>query len=105
MMGRRKRYSAELKATVAFGAIRGAETLAQLAAKQRVHRTLINACKTSAIEGLSGVLSGNFEAARAARGGEIEPLHAKIGQLVVEWDFCSGPPVDGHRTEVGDDGI
>lgn len=33
------------------------------------------------------MLSGKVEAAEAAREGEIDQLHAKIGQLVVQRDF------------------
>ena len=42
-----------------------------------------------AIEGLSGVFSGKAEASEGAREGEIDKLHAKIGQLVVERDFLA----------------
>jgi transposase len=87
MTGKRKRYSAEFKARVALDAIRGEQTIAQLAAKHGVHQTMINAWKKQAIEGMSGVFSGKAEAAEAAREGEIDQLHAKIGQLVVERDF------------------
>lgn len=38
MMGKRKRYSAEFKAKVALDAIRGEQTIAQLAAKHGVHQ-------------------------------------------------------------------
>jgi len=86
MMGKRKRYSAEFKAKVALDAIRGEQTIAQLAAKHGIHQTMINAWK-KAIEGMSGVFSGKAEAAEAMREGEIGQLHAKIGQLVVERDF------------------
>ena len=87
MTGKRKRYSAEFKAMVALDAIRGEQTIAQLAAKHGVHQTMINAWKKQAIEGMSGVFSGKAEAVEAARDGEIDQLHAKIGQLVVERDF------------------
>jgi transposase len=87
MTGKRKRYSAEFKAKVALDAIRGEQTIAQLAAKHGVHQTMINAWKKQAIEGMSGVFSGKAEAVEAARDGEIDQLHAKIGQLVVERDF------------------
>jgi transposase len=86
MAGKRTRYSAEFKAKVALEAIRGDLTIAQLVAKHGVHQTLINAWKKQAIEGLSTVFSGKAEAARAD---EVERLHAKIGQLVVERDFLS----------------
>ncbi|MDQ0503593.1 hypothetical protein QOZ94_000363 [Xanthobacter agilis] len=36
---------------------------------------------------MATVFSGKAEAADAARESEIDPLHAKIGQLVVERDF------------------
>ncbi len=87
MLGKRKRYSAEFKSKVALEAIRGELTVAQLAAKHGVHQTMINAWKKLAVEGMSVVFSGKVEAGEAAREGEIEQLHAKIGQLVVERDF------------------
>ncbi len=87
MTGKRKRYSAEFKAKVALEAIRGEQTLAQLAAKHGIHQTMINAWKKQAIEGMCGVFSGKAEAVEAARESEIDQLHAKIGQLVVERDF------------------
>lgn len=87
MTGKRKQYSAEFKAKVALEAIRGELTVAQLVTKHGVHQTLINAWKKQAVEGMAGVFSGKPEAAEAAREGEVEKLHAMIGQLVVERDF------------------
>lgn len=87
MTGKRKRYSAEFKAKVALEAIRGELTVAQLVAKHGVHQTVINAWKKQAVDGMAGVFSGKAEAAEAAHGGEVEKLHAMIGQLVVERDF------------------
>ena len=87
MTGKRKRYSAEFKAKVALEAIRGEATVAQLTVKYGVHQTVISAWKKQAIDGMSGVFSGKAEAAENARDGEVEKLHAMIGQLVVERDF------------------
>ena len=89
MTGKRKRYAADFKAKVALEVLRGELTIAQLVAKHGVHQTLINAWKKQAGEGLSMVFSGKAEATEAARAGEVERLHAKIGQLVVERDFLS----------------
>lgn len=50
---------------------------------------MIAAWRKQAIEGLSGVFSGKAEATEGAREGEIDKLHAKIGQLVVERDFLA----------------
>ncbi len=87
-MGRiRKQHSAAFKARVALEALRGELTIAQLVAKHGVHQTLINAWKKQAVEGMAAVFAGKAEAAEAARGAEVERLHAKIGELVVERDF------------------
>ena len=89
MSGKRKRYSADFKAKVALEALKGELTLSQLATKHGVHQTMIAAWRKQAIEGLAGVFSGKAEAAEGARDGEIDKLHAKIGQLVVERDFLA----------------
>jgi transposase len=87
--GKRKRYSAAFKAKVALEAIRGEATVAELVSKHGIHQTLINTWKRQAIEGMAGVFSNKAEAAAAEREGELEKLHAKIGQLVVERDFLA----------------
>jgi transposase len=89
MTGKRKRYSADFKAKVALEALKGELTLSQLAAKHGVHQTMIAAWRKQAVDGLAGVFSGKAEAAEGVREGEIDKLHAKIGQLVVERDFLS----------------
>ena len=89
MTGKRKRYSADFKAKVALEALRGELTTAQLAAKHGVHQTMISEWKRQVVDGLSSVFSGKAEAKEVAREGEVEKLHAKIGQLVVERDFLA----------------
>ncbi len=87
MAGKRKNYGADFKAKVALEAIRGELTVAELVAKHGVHQTPVNTWKRQALEGMSGIFSGKAEAKAAEKEGEIEKLHAKIGQLVVERDF------------------
>lgn len=82
----RKRHSADFKAKVALEAIRGDLTVAELAAKHGIHHTMIAAWK-QAIEGMASTFSGGGETAKAAGDAELEKLHAKIGQLVIERDF------------------
>ena len=89
MTGKRKRYSAEFKAKVAMEALRGELTVSQLATKHGVHQTMIGDWKHQAIEGLVSVFSGKAEAKEGIREEELEKLHAKIGQLVVERDFLA----------------
>jgi transposase len=84
MAGTRKRYSADFKAKVALEALRGELTAAQLATKHGIHPTMVNDWKRQAQTGLASVFSGRAEANEAAREGELDRLHAKIGQLVVE---------------------
>ena len=85
----RKRYSADFKAKVALEAIRGDLTLAELAAKHGIHHTMIASWKKQAIEGMSATFSGTIEAVKASSEADLDKLHAKIGQLVVERDFLA----------------
>jgi transposase len=89
MTGKRKRYAAEFKAKVALEALRGDLTTAQLAAKHGVHQTMISEWKRQAVAGLASVFSGKADAQEGLREGELEKLHAKIGQLLVERDFLA----------------
>ena len=91
MTGKRTRYSAEFKARVALEALRGELTTAQLAAKHGVHQTMVGEWKRQAMEGMVGVFSGRPAAQESAKAteAEVERLHAKIGQLLVERDFLA----------------
>jgi transposase len=91
MTGKRKRYSAEFKARVALEALRGELTAAQLATKHGIHQTMVGEWKKQAMEGMASVFSGKLEAQEAAKSteAEVEKLHAKIGQLLVERDFLA----------------
>jgi transposase len=84
----RRRYSAEFKAKVALEAIRGELTISQLGAKYGVHQTMINTWKKQAVEKLSTVFESRSDAGKT-REVDIEKLHAKIGQLIVERDFLA----------------
>ena len=48
---------------------------------------LINSWKRQAIDNMASAFSGKAEQAEASREAEVEKLHAKIGQLLVERDF------------------
>ena len=87
-MRTRRRFSAEFKAKVALEAIKGHETVAELATKHELHPTQIAAWKREAVEKLAEVFAERGEREKS-RDGEITKLHAKIGQLVVERDFLS----------------
>ena len=89
MTGKRKRHSADFKAKVALEALRGEPTAAQLATKHGIRQTMANEWKRQAQDGLASLFAGRTEAKDAAREGELDRLHAKIGQLVVERDFLA----------------
>ena len=91
MTGKRTRYSADFKSKVALEALRGELTAAQLVAKHGIHQTMVGEWKRQAMEGLAGVFSGKSAAQETAKSteAEVEKLHAKIGQLVVERDFLA----------------
>jgi transposase len=89
MTGKRKRYSADFKAKVALEALRGELTTAQLATKHGVHQTMVSEWKRQAVDGLASLFAVKTEAKEGIREGELEKLHAKIGQLVVERDFLA----------------
>ena len=87
--GKRKRYAAEFKAKVALEAMKGEETLAQLASRFEVHPNLIAQWKRHAMESMVDVFSKKNSSAIKDHEGTIKDLHAKIGQLTVERDFLA----------------
>ena len=88
-MAKRRKYSAELKAKVALEALRGEQTLAELAARYNVHPNLITKWKKQAKESLVDIFAGGGQRRDAEHEAEIKELHAKIGQLTVEKDFLA----------------
>jgi len=86
-MTKRKRHSAEFKARVALDAIREELTLAELSAKHGVHPNMISAWKRAAIKNMADTFSKRGAGQGQASEAELDKLHAKIGQLVVERDF------------------
>jgi transposase len=88
-MKTRRRFTAEFKAKVALEAIKGHQTVAELAIKHELHPTQIAAWKREAIEKLAKVFDDKGTEVQANRDAEVTKLHAKIGQLVVERDFLA----------------
>ena len=88
-MRTRRRFSAEFRAKVALEAIKGHETVAELASKHELHRTQIAAWKREAVEKLAKIFDEKGSGREQNREAELTKLHANIGQLVVERDFLS----------------
>lgn len=87
----RERYGAEFKSRVALEVIRGELTLAELASKHGVHQTMIAQWKRQAIEGMAASFSGKTVSEPPISPADVEKLHAKIGERLVERDFYAMP--------------
>ncbi len=79
----------EINTKVALEAIREDLTTAEQAKKYDIHPTMITGWKRTAIENMASAFDGKSAAEPAISRQEVEKLHAKIGQLVVERDFLS----------------
>ncbi len=87
-MAKRRNFSGAFKAKVALEALRGDQTLAELAARHKVHPNLITKWKRQAGEGLAGIFSGQRGGRDVSHEAEITALHAKIGELTIEKDLA-----------------
>ncbi len=76
MSKERRKHSPTFKAKVALEAVKGEETVAQLAARYEVHPSQIQTWKKSVLEGAAGVFGGNHDKRRKA----YEALVARLYQ-------------------------
>ena len=93
VQGRRK-HSPAFEARVALDAVKGEETVAQVATRYEVHPGQIQARKKALTEGTAGVFGNGKEQKAREVAALVARLYQEIGQLKVERDFLaerSGP--------------
>ena len=86
----RRNHTPAFKAKVALAAIKGEETLADLAQQFDVHPNEIAHWKAQLQEGAAGVFGPDARSDSDAPRVDIKSLHAKIGELTLENDFLEG---------------
>ena len=64
-------------------------TLAELSKKYGVHPTQIGIWKRAAIENMASAFTRRGSAPEQVSAADVDKLHSKIGQLVVERDFLA----------------
>nr|WP_223229254.1 IS3 family transposase [Shimia marina] len=88
-MSKRKNHSPGFKAKVALEALKGEQTVAELASRFGVHPTMIHSWKRALLEGASGVFERGGKKAPEIDEEQVKELHAKIGELAVANDFLA----------------
>jgi len=83
----RRNHSAVFKAKVALAALKGDQTLVQLAERFDVHPNQVTHWKAQLLERAAEVFAGERAGAEPV---DVKELHAKIGQLALENDFLAG---------------
>ena len=80
----RRNHSAAFKAKVALAAVQGDATLAELSQRFDVHANQVTQWKQQLLVNAAAVFGEREDRQQT---GEIERLHAKIGELTMERDF------------------
>lgn len=85
----RRKIEPALKAKIALEALREQATVTDLAQRYQVHPNQIYAWKKQLQDQAARAFESGTSEARVGREREIEKLHAKIGELIVERDFLA----------------
>ena len=84
----RRNHSPAFRAKVALAALKGDQTLSELATQFDVHPTQITQWKAQLLERAASIFEGGARPTEPPV--DLKALHAKIGQLALENDFLEG---------------
>jgi transposase len=82
----RRNHAPAFKAKVALEALKGDQTIVELAQRFQVHPNQITEWKKQLLENAADIFSRDR---KPEQGPNVKDLHAKIGQLSMENDFLS----------------
>jgi len=82
----RRNHAPAFKAKVALDALKGAQTIVEIAERYQVHPNQITEWKKQLLEHAAEVFGKDK---KPDQGPDVKELHAKIGQLSMENDFLS----------------
>jgi transposase-like protein len=88
MSQKRRNHSPDFKAKVALVAIKGDQTLSEIASRFAINANLVVKWKKQLLEQSAEVFS-SANGLAPDRGSEIKSLQAKIGEITMENDFLS----------------
>ena len=86
----RRKYGAAFKAKVAVAALRGDQTISELASRFEIHPTLIHTWKKQLVESAPELFRSGHGRQLQGQEALVSKLYQQIGQLTVERDFLSG---------------
>lgn len=102
MKQQRRKHTAEFKAKVALEALKGMDTVNQIAAKYEIHPVQASNWKKELLEGAGSLFERKNAKADKEQERQIEDLERKVGQLTMEKEFLEkksvqlGIPVRGR---------
>jgi len=82
----RRKHSSTFKSRVALEAIRGEQTVSEISSRYNVHPSQVQAWKSTALEGFSGVFEKG-DRGHKSNEQDLSILERKVGQLTIENDY------------------
>lgn len=87
MKQQRRKHTAEFKARVALEALKGMDTVNQIAAKYEVHPVQVSNWKKELLDGAGSLFERKNAKADKEQERRVEELERKVGQLTMENEF------------------